>query len=537
MGMRMPAVGNAANAPRASPNLIRLIDHCLVPACVDSKPACVDSKPACVNCNSRPYPPIVIASTHPTRIAAMYQHPTARSDDACDTSTTGLRNRSLGMNYIPTKFSSGLLVPSPSFSSPSPSPSPNTVSRRKGGKGSLTRVLLPKLGGGREAFGSSEARMPASNDEDYDGVWLGKEGGTTLPRPRMRWNKFKWSLFASNTLLTAWSLTALIACLLTWFDVFEHADIVRVGNRTELAISTCAALLGVLSALIGWAGIVLNNRSFLAAYAFLLWVVFALAVAPGYTAYRRRTFNLEGKLNAQWSRALSVDGRLRIQNRLHCCGYYTPFEEAAVSQTCYARSVLPGCKQAYLAFERAVLERWYEVAFALVPLQLGIMVAALLCANHVTYRFGKGMMPKAYRLSAGSMAVIMDNYASQLAEQYGAEFKPEMLARSCSNLPYELTRPSANRGAYDSSRSGYDVSKSGYDVSKSGYDVSKSGYDVSKSGYDASKSGYDVSKSGYDVSKSGYDTKGAYDNLRARPGYESSHSSPNLNVPSHPYGK
>jgi hypothetical protein len=34
-----------------------------------------------------------------------------------------------------------------------------------------------------------------------------------------------------------------------------------------------------------------------------------------------------------------------------------------------------------------------------------------LCSNHVTYRFGKGMMPKAYRLSMNSMAVIMDNYA------------------------------------------------------------------------------------------------------------------------------
>ena len=37
--------------------------------------------------------------------------------------------------------------------------------------------------------------------------------------------------------------------------------------------------------------------------------------------------------------------------------------------------------------------------------------AGLLCSNHVTYRFGKGMTPKAYRLDMSSMAVIMDNYA------------------------------------------------------------------------------------------------------------------------------
>jgi hypothetical protein len=58
-----------------------------------------------------------------------------------------------------------------------------------------------------------------------------------------------------------------------------------------------------------------------------------------------------------------------------------------------------------------VMKRWYVAAFLLVPVHIFCIVAALLCSNHVTYRFGKGMMPKAYRLSLGSMAVIMDNYA------------------------------------------------------------------------------------------------------------------------------
>ena len=37
-----------------------------------------------------------------------------------------------------------------------------------------------------------------------------------------------------------------------------------------------------------------------------------------------------------------------------------------------------------------------------------IMVAGLLCSNHVMYHFRKGMMRKAYGLSMDSMAVIMD---------------------------------------------------------------------------------------------------------------------------------
>ena len=211
--------------------------------------------------------------------------------------------------------------------------------------------------------------------------------------------------------VSVYSLVALIFCLLTWFDVWTHADVVRVGDRTELIVSTLAASVGIVTSLLGWAGILLNNRGFLAVYNVLLWVMLAMIAAPGYLTYKRRTFNLEGKVNAQWSRNLGLNGRLRIQNSLNCCGYFSPFVEATVSQTCYARSILPGCKDSYLKFERKVLERWYIVAFAIVPVHIAGIFAALLCSNHVTYRFGKGMMPKAYRLSMNSMAVIMDNYA------------------------------------------------------------------------------------------------------------------------------
>jgi hypothetical protein len=211
--------------------------------------------------------------------------------------------------------------------------------------------------------------------------------------------------------LTTYSLVALIFCLLTWFDVWTHADVIRVGNRPELVISTIAASLGVLTAIIGWPGILLNNRSFLAVFTFMLWICFALLVAPGYITYLRKTFNLEGKINAQWSRDLGINGRLRIQNQLVCCGYFSPYVEATISQTCYSRSILPGCKKPYLQFEKLVLTRWYTVSFAIVPFHIAIMLAGLLCSNHVTYRFGKGMMPRAYRLSMSSMAIIMDNYA------------------------------------------------------------------------------------------------------------------------------
>jgi len=325
---------------------------------------------------------------------------------------------SLSVNYIPSKFSDALL-------------SPGARKRKGGGFG----PNIPKLGGGVEAFRSGEARMPGASDEDYDGVQSGLLG-TKDHRTgrRMRWTRFKWILFFANVSLTMYSITALIFCLLTWFNVWTHADIVRVGNHPELVLSTIAASLGVFTSSIGWAGILMNNRAFLAWYTFLLWITFAFLVSPGYITYKRRTFNLEGKINAQWSRQLGAAGRLRIQDQLQCCGYFSPFIEATISQTCYARSVLSGCKLPYMDYERMVLERWYTVVFSLVPLHIGIMVSGLLCSNHVTYRFGKGMMPKAYRLSMNSMAVIMEGYAQQLAEQYGNDVASEILSRSRSNL-------------------------------------------------------------------------------------------------------
>ncbi|KAF6741407.1 tetraspanin Tsp2 [Ephemerocybe angulata] len=312
------------------------------------------------------------------------------------TSTSGL---SLSVNYLPAKFSDNIL---------------NARARLRGkGGGGEKGPSVPKQGGGLAAFKSGEARI----------------GGKSL-----RWTRFKVILFIANLLLSLYSLVAMIACLLTWFATWQHADIIRVANNPELVLSTLAASLGMLTSVIGWAGILLNNRTFLAVYTLLTWVTFAFLVTPGYITYRRYSLNLEGKINDMWANALGAMGRMRIQNQLSCCGYFSPYVEATVSQTCYARSILPGCKKAVWDYEERILRNWWKTSFALVPVHICVMLAALMCSNHVTYRFGKGMMPEAYRLNVGSMAVIMDQYANQLAEQYGPEVAGKVLEQSKSNL-------------------------------------------------------------------------------------------------------
>lgn len=71
---------------------------------------------------------------------------------------------------------------------------------KRKGKGVLESAEVPKRGGGREAFRTGESRMPGAGDEDYDGVMPRRAGKT---KPRLRWNRFKWTLFAANTLVRA----------------------------------------------------------------------------------------------------------------------------------------------------------------------------------------------------------------------------------------------------------------------------------------------------------------------------------------------
>ena len=90
-----------------------------------------------------------------------------------------LTTNTLSGSYLPSKF-----------------PEPRSLHQRRG-KG--VRSAYPKLGGGREAFGSKEARMPEEKDEDYDGVDVSRAQWKD-PGP-LRWNRFKWTLFCTNIMV------------------------------------------------------------------------------------------------------------------------------------------------------------------------------------------------------------------------------------------------------------------------------------------------------------------------------------------------
>jgi hypothetical protein len=177
-----------------------------------------------------------------------------------------------------------------------------------------------------------------------------------------------------------------------------------VSDYDILILLTLASSILLFTALLGTTGTFLNSRPILAIYALLLWPALISIAAIGYTAYKRSAFALDRKLNLAWSQWYTPQGRLMIQDALECCGFYSALHDATLSAKCYPRTPLPGCKGALYRFEARNLARMWGAVFSLVPLHLVNIIVALLCANHVNERFGKGIMPKKYRLNQTDLA-------------------------------------------------------------------------------------------------------------------------------------
>ncbi|KAJ7721786.1 hypothetical protein B0H16DRAFT_1335095, partial [Mycena metata] len=197
--------------------------------------------------------------------------------------------------------------------------------------------------------------------------------------------RFKEILFVANIFLPCYSLCALVFSLLTYFHTLKNARILLVANTSELALSTLAAAFALFVSLIGYPDILLNNRPFLAVY-----TAFGLLVVPGYITYKRRTLNLEAKVNQQWSQELGAAGRLTIREKALTRWYIVSFGPGArLCGVAFLSSfLLPVFLPPSLHLDSTSL---FLRFLPRVILTNPNMAAGLLCSNHVTYRFGKGM--------------------------------------------------------------------------------------------------------------------------------------------------
>ncbi|CAD6888041.1 unnamed protein product [Tilletia laevis] len=258
--------------------------------------------------------------------------------------------------------------------------------------------------GGRKRFvGSlpSQHSMPPMTSLSTEHSMPQIEGFPEPPPRQPRWNIFKWVLFISTIVIFVYGTAGLVASLLTWSRSWGHAEVTVVADTDILIFITLASFLCVLTSVVGLCGAILNNRPILALYAFLLWPTFISMMVVGYSSYKRANLRLDRKLNMAWSRYYTDLDRLRLQNNLHCCGFYSPLHEATFSRSCYPRTTLPGCKGKLFRYERASLQKIYQIVFTLVFIHLAAILSSLLCANHVNEQFGKGLTPRAYRLDMG----------------------------------------------------------------------------------------------------------------------------------------
>ena len=179
-----------------------------------------------------------------------------------------------------------------------------------------------------------------------------------------------------------------------------------------LIVVTLTGSLLIFAALIGAAGVLVDSRQLLATYAILLWPGLLSMTAVGYITYKRSTFGLDHKIDSAWSEWYTSEGRLLIQNALHCCGFYDALHEAIPSKRCYPRTSLPGCRGKLYRFEKEILGIIWSTSFSLVLLHILNIMATLVCANHITKTFGYGIMPKRYRLSTFDLKADAEKLSS-----------------------------------------------------------------------------------------------------------------------------
>ncbi|KAG0255593.1 hypothetical protein DFQ27_006184 [Actinomortierella ambigua] len=229
-----------------------------------------------------------------------------------------------------------------------------------------------KFGGARGAAGDTAYNLTQS-DMTLEGLterWLAYQAVMAkyyqnVPFYR-RWTRSKWMLILTVMIMMAYSIAGLV---------------ISVGFLTKLCLAGSA--LGIVTGIIGTIGIWRENRVWLSVYNLLLWIAFVLYTAIGYVAFLRAKDFLRTNVQNEWLHEYTRQQRLLVQHELKCCGYYDATSAAAYDLRCFPGTVLFGCQHKYNMFEKNTLKDFWMTSFALVPVELFVMIAALLCSNHV----------------------------------------------------------------------------------------------------------------------------------------------------------
>jgi hypothetical protein len=103
------------------------------------------------------------------------------------------KTTSLSINYVPTKFT-------------------------KLHESGVWQHRQPKQGGGREAFADNAGRMGEGEPTTF-------QAGTSRKKAKLRWNRFKWALFVTNSAVSVW-----------WMQRGPHCKLALIHSRSTTPV-------------------------------------------------------------------------------------------------------------------------------------------------------------------------------------------------------------------------------------------------------------------------------------------------------------
>ncbi|KAK3833418.1 MAG: hypothetical protein JOS17DRAFT_77389 [Linnemannia elongata] len=222
-------------------------------------------------------------------------------------------------------------------------------------------------------------------------------------RKCITWTRSKLLLLLANTILLGYAVTCTVIMTMSWrgdpwTKPYLDSGIMMIANHNVLLLMMVTAPFGVFIALLGFIGIFTQSRKILSWYTLLLWPLFAMMTSIGYICFRRSHISLYQKLKFSWINEYTRDDRLVIQNALNCCGYRSLSDYPSYDLHCFPRAPLPSCETKFLQYQQDLLSNASSAAFTLLPIQLLVMLVALLCSNHIDglYRTAYPITPKLY---------------------------------------------------------------------------------------------------------------------------------------------
>ncbi|KAG0064638.1 hypothetical protein BGZ90_002109 [Linnemannia elongata] len=222
-------------------------------------------------------------------------------------------------------------------------------------------------------------------------------------RKCITWTRSKLLLLLANIILLGYAVTCTVIMTMSWrgdpwTKPYLDSGIMMIANHNVLLLMMVTAPFGVFIALLGFIGIFTQSRKILSWYTILLWPLFAMITSIGYICFRRSHISLYQKLKFSWVNEYTRDDRLVIQNAFNCCGYRSLSDYPSYDLHCFPRAPLPSCESKFLQYQQDLLSNTSSAAFTLLPIQLLVMLVALLCSNHIDslYRTAYPITPKLY---------------------------------------------------------------------------------------------------------------------------------------------